>query len=153
MATHSQILAKPLACYIKSQRTSNSWSSVLPEKYLAHISPLRAADEVKMVDSWARRPPSLQSNLPSHVCCPSLLLAVMGCWGGQSPNEAPNWWIDLAESECGEATHGTRVVRCSDTQQLSQGSKSSKKGSIDNQKHVLGLRTRRVKNRNRNMWA
>jgi len=51
---------------------------------------------MKMMDSWAQWPLSLQSNPSSCVRCPALLLAVIGCWGCQSPkmvNSALREWV------------------------------------------------------------
>lgn len=77
---------------------------------------------MKMMDSWAQPPPSLQSHLPSHAH--ALLLAVMGCWGGQSTKK-----VISSHRECGKATDGTGVVQCSDTQQLSQGGKVQRRAA------------------------
>lgn len=125
---HTHTHSKPFTYYTESQRTQNSWVCFSWEDSVSH-----QPCDTTMTWKWRTfEHGDLHHCTPISLPCAEVV-------------KAQKLWFWLTERG------GTRAAQCLDTQQLSQGGKSSKKGNIYNQKHVLGLRTRGVKNRD--MWA
>lgn len=118
MATHSKILAKTLACYIKSEDLNlcSSWEG--PGSHQPYNN------------YWWDENDGQLGTVASITAVPSAFpctCSPAGCNGVLRWSKHKKG--DFVSQRVGKATDGTRVVQCSDTQQLSQGGKVQRRAA------------------------